>query len=239
MPREITCFLYLIVIMGVVAILAPGYGLLFWLSVTLLVVGAVYYHREVCYLRKPWAFHSVETPAPYKELRSPGSGLPIHPSYERIECHEEKLAHFWLPPWRPLVVTDTRYETAGLLTARELQELLRRYPYYQHPLAPPMCQRHKAPAPCVTCSLENARFLEAHERQILEGLQTGDYVLHRQHGIGRYVGRQRLLVNGVESDYITVEFAEGCKLHVPFDQMDQLERYFCTGEPPPNLDRLV
>jgi transcription-repair coupling factor (superfamily II helicase) len=68
-------------------------------------------------------------------------------------------------------------------------------------------------------------------------LQAGDYVVHEQHGIGRYVELVQRAVNGAEREYIVIEYASskrgqpGDKLFVPTDQLDQLSRYV-GGETP-------
>src|SRR5438034_335939 len=41
----------------------------------------------------------------------------------------------------------------------------------------------------------------------IEELKIGDCVVHLQHGIGRYIGMQRLPVQGFDSDYLIIEYA--------------------------------
>jgi transcription-repair coupling factor (superfamily II helicase) len=86
--------------------------------------------------------------------------------------------------------------------------------------------RHRPPAKSKT-----ATFLSS-----LEDLNAGDYVVHVQHGIGRYRGLRRLSVQGFESDYLVLEFTGGDVLYVPLDRLNQVQRY--RGADQPRMDRL-
>jgi transcription-repair coupling factor (superfamily II helicase) len=68
-------------------------------------------------------------------------------------------------------------------------------------------------------------------------LRAGDYVVHEQHGIGRYVELVQRKVNGADREYLVIEYAPskrgqpGDRLFVPTDSLDQLSRYV-GGETP-------
>jgi CarD-like protein len=62
-----------------------------------------------------------------------------------------------------------------------------------------------------------------------EDLHVGDLVIHRQHGLGRYVGTSRQMSDGEELDYLDLEYAEGYKLHLPVVRLDMICRY--QGDP--------
>ncbi|MCS3902294.1 transcription-repair coupling factor (superfamily II helicase) [Methylohalomonas lacus] len=64
----------------------------------------------------------------------------------------------------------------------------------------------------------------------LTELTEGAAVVHEEHGVGRYVGLERLTVNAIESEFITLSYAEGDKLYVPVTNLDQISRY--TGTDP-------
>ena len=51
-------------------------------------------------------------------------------------------------------------------------------------------------------------------------LEVGDLVVHIHHGIGRFAGMIRLPVDGVEKDYIKIDYAGGDCLYVPATQLD-------------------
>ncbi len=59
----------------------------------------------------------------------------------------------------------------------------------------------------------------------LEDLKSGDYVVHQSHGIGRYVGIERLDIHGVVKDYLKLSYDKGDTLYVPVTQLDTLSRY--------------
>ena len=73
-------------------------------------------------------------------------------------------------------------------------------------------------------------------------LQAGDFVVHEQHGIGRYVELVQRTVNGAEREYLVIEYAAtkrgqpADRLFVPTDQLDQLSRY--VGGETPTLHKL-
>ena len=61
-------------------------------------------------------------------------------------------------------------------------------------------------------------------------LTPGDLVVHNHHGIGRFAGIQRMPVDGVEKDYIKIDYAGGDCLYVPVTQLDQVSKYIGGGE---------
>jgi transcription-repair coupling factor (superfamily II helicase) len=68
-------------------------------------------------------------------------------------------------------------------------------------------------------------------------LRTGDFVVHEQHGIGRYVEMVQRTVNGADREYLVIEYAAskrgqpGDRLFVPTDSLDQLSRYVGGDNP--------
>lgn len=69
-------------------------------------------------------------------------------------------------------------------------------------------------------------------------LKTGDYVVHETHGIGQYLGMERLNVGGIERDYLQIRYEGSDKLYIPTDQMDLLQRYVGNGDRTPKVNRL-
>ncbi|GAA3945070.1 transcription-repair coupling factor [Actinomadura viridis] len=67
-------------------------------------------------------------------------------------------------------------------------------------------------------------------------LRTGDYVVHEQHGVGRYVEMVSRTVQGATREYLILEYARGDRLFVPTDQLEELTRY--VGGEAPSLHRL-
>ncbi len=66
---------------------------------------------------------------------------------------------------------------------------------------------------------------------VFEDLKAGNYVVHHQHGVGKYEGMVKRTIGGVERDYLLVAYKGGDKLYVPSDQIDSL-RHYVGGETP-------
>ena len=69
-------------------------------------------------------------------------------------------------------------------------------------------------------------------------LREGDYVVHINHGIGRYLGVQTLQVAGVHKDYLVIQYAGADKLYVPTEQVRLLQKYIGSEDGPPKLYKL-
>jgi transcription-repair coupling factor (superfamily II helicase) len=69
-------------------------------------------------------------------------------------------------------------------------------------------------------------------------VKPGDYVVHIEHGIGRFKGLVKLILDHVEREYLQVEYAQGDDLYVPVHQADRLARYVAPGDSVPALHRL-
>jgi transcription-repair coupling factor (superfamily II helicase) len=69
-------------------------------------------------------------------------------------------------------------------------------------------------------------------------LRVGDWVVHVDHGIGQFLGLVNRTVDGVEREYLCVEYADEAQLFVPVHQADRLTRYVGTDSRPPTPSRL-
>ncbi len=72
----------------------------------------------------------------------------------------------------------------------------------------------------------------------IDELKIGDYVVHIQHGIGRYAGIQSRETEGVRKDYLRITYAADDELYVPVDQLNLVHKYIGVGGQPPKLYRL-
>ena len=72
----------------------------------------------------------------------------------------------------------------------------------------------------------------------LTGLKYNDFVVHVNHGIGRFLGLEKRTIDGVTKEYIKIGYAEGDKLFVPIDQADKVNKYIGAKEQAPRLTRL-
>lgn len=66
-------------------------------------------------------------------------------------------------------------------------------------------------------------------RNLVE-LEKGSPVVHEDHGVGRYLGLQKLDVGETEQEFLTLEYAGGDKLYVPVASLHLISRY--TGASP-------
>jgi len=69
-------------------------------------------------------------------------------------------------------------------------------------------------------------------------LKPGDFVVHIDYGIGRFSGMRRRTLEGVEREYLLVEYAGTDSLYIPIHQTDRLTRYVGADDAPPTLNRL-
>jgi transcription-repair coupling factor (superfamily II helicase) len=69
-------------------------------------------------------------------------------------------------------------------------------------------------------------------------LEPGDVVVHRDHGIGRFLAMSRVADGDGEREYMQLEYADGNKLYVPVEHLDRIERYTGGGQDHPQLSRL-
>jgi transcription-repair coupling factor (superfamily II helicase) len=85
----------------------------------------------------------------------------------------------------------------------------------------------------VTQKLEYAERIKSYQE-----LRVGDYVVHVNHGIGKYIGIGTLEVGGTHKDYLHILYAGGDKLSVPVDQIDLIQKYVGGGDKEPKINKL-
>ncbi len=69
-------------------------------------------------------------------------------------------------------------------------------------------------------------------------LKAGDFVVHVDHGIGRFGGLQTLDLGTRSSEFMLLLYAEDAKLYVPVERLDLVQRYSSAEGHQPTLDRL-
>lgn len=72
----------------------------------------------------------------------------------------------------------------------------------------------------------------------LTSLSAGDYVVHMEHGIGRYEGLTQKIIDDTLREYLELSYAEGDKLFIPVDQADKLSKFVHEEGEEPVLTRL-
>lgn len=69
-------------------------------------------------------------------------------------------------------------------------------------------------------------------------LSVGDYVVHEQHGIGKYLGVKTLEVDSAKKDYLHISYAREDKLFIPVEQIELIQKYIGVEGKAPKLHRL-
>jgi len=69
-------------------------------------------------------------------------------------------------------------------------------------------------------------------------LQVGDFVVHSQHGIGKFQGIQKIKLKGAACDHLVIEYDRNEKLYVPIDAMHLVQKYIAFHTRKPKLYRL-
>lgn len=71
-----------------------------------------------------------------------------------------------------------------------------------------------------------------------EELKIGDYVVHANHGIGKYMGVQSETILGATRDYLVIKYEGTDRLKIPTEQVDQIQKYVGAEGHEPRLNRL-
>jgi transcription-repair coupling factor (superfamily II helicase) len=74
--------------------------------------------------------------------------------------------------------------------------------------------------------------------KIFADIQPDDYVVHIEHGIGKFYGFTVIRNGDMDREFLILQYAGGDKLFVPTDQVDRVSRYVGGGDQPPTLSRL-
>jgi transcription-repair coupling factor (superfamily II helicase) len=78
----------------------------------------------------------------------------------------------------------------------------------------------------------------APRQKLMIDIIPDDFVVHVEHGIGKFTGVTTLKTAGAEKEYLVLQYAAGDVLYVPTDQIDRVSRYVGAGDRPPVLSRL-
>ena len=72
----------------------------------------------------------------------------------------------------------------------------------------------------------------------INDIKEGEYVVHSIHGVGIYIGLSKQEIDGQLKDYLTIEYANKDRLHIPAEQINLLVRYRGSGTIKPKLSRM-
>ena len=84
----------------------------------------------------------------------------------------------------------------------------------------------------------SARRRPVAHHKLFTDIKPGDYIVHIEHGIGKFSGVTTMMAGGITREYMLMEYAAGDRLYVPTDQIDRIERYIGAGDRQPTLNRL-
>ncbi len=83
-----------------------------------------------------------------------------------------------------------------------------------------------------------AKFRMGNKIRDINKLEKGDYIVHFIHGIGIYQGIKTLNKNGLERDYIMLEYRDSDKLYVPVEKIDMISKYSSKDDYIPTINKL-
>ncbi len=132
-----------------------------------------------------------------------------------------------------------------------LTDLLESFPVFQHvefkisPLTQGFINENKKFAFITSNEILNRRFSTArvlkrfdvqHAKHVrFKELQAGDYIVHRDHGIGRYLGLKVMNATENPTDCLQIEYRRGSKLYVPMYDFKKVQKYISAGGKRPTL----
>lgn len=76
------------------------------------------------------------------------------------------------------------------------------------------------------------------EKVIFADLKIGDYVVHKIHGIGQFIGVNTITADNVTKDYIKIKYRDDDILYIPTNALDNIRKYIGSKESAPRLNRL-
>lgn len=79
---------------------------------------------------------------------------------------------------------------------------------------------------------------QGQQLQYFSDIRGGDYVVHKTHGIGRYIGVENVEMDGIHRDYLLIQYANEDKLYVPVDQVSMLHKYVGSEGTAPRLSKM-
>ena len=69
-------------------------------------------------------------------------------------------------------------------------------------------------------------------------LKVGDYVVHVNHGIARYLGIVTLTLKGLKKDYLHLEYKDNDKLYIPVEKIELISKYSSNEGAKPRINKL-
>ena len=76
------------------------------------------------------------------------------------------------------------------------------------------------------------------EKVVFADLKIGDYVVHKSHGIGEFIGVNTIKADGVTKDYIKIRYKNDDMLYIPTNDLDSVRKFIGGGEGEPRINKL-
>ena len=91
-------------------------------------------------------------------------------------------------------------------------------------------------------SLFNNVFIRRRKRSInsninVNKINPGDYIVHKNHGIGKFLKIEKINITGDSRDYLVIQYQDG-KISVAADQLGSVNRYRSSGKIKPKINKL-
>ncbi len=86
--------------------------------------------------------------------------------------------------------------------------------------------------------MKRQKISNAERIQSYQDLKVGDYVVHINHGVGKFLGIRTLEMDGIHKDYLHIAYQGDDVLYVPIDQFDQVQKYTGTEGKEPKIYKL-
>ena len=91
-------------------------------------------------------------------------------------------------------------------------------------------------------SLFNNVFIRRKKRSVnsninVNKISPGDYIVHKNHGIGKFLKIEKINITGDSRDYLVIQYQDG-KISVAADQLGSVNRYRSTGNIKPKINKL-
>ena len=76
------------------------------------------------------------------------------------------------------------------------------------------------------------------ETIVFADLKPGDYIVHKSHGIGEYLGVNTIKADGITKDYIKLKYKDGDILYIPTDSLDNIRKFIGAENSTPKINKL-
>ncbi len=76
------------------------------------------------------------------------------------------------------------------------------------------------------------------EKIVYDDLKEGDFIVHKTHGIGQYIGVNTIKADNITKDYIKIKYRDDDILYVPTNALDNIRKYVGAEKAGPRLNRL-